>query len=276
MGQYAGLALDLDDTLLGPDRKLGGLASLAVQQAHQLGVTVIVATGRDRSSAKGVADQLNMRSPVIANSGAVVVDADDRPLRVLTLGGEIYQMIMSKAADSYLLYVYSNRGILTNRSHPRTKRYSEILGVDIEVKPWLIRSGSWVNDWDIYGVSIRTEPQQASRLGEFWERQLIRRAEVVHSVPGLVEILPLGASKGEGLDLVSSYLDIPLSNWVAVGDSRGDISMIERAGCGVLVANAPQKLHHSADWVTDKPYTHGVMEVINRFWDSHSSAQSHS
>jgi len=270
---YTGLALDLDDTLLGPDRKLGQLARVAVQEAVNLGVSVVIATGRDRSSATKVARRLNTSSPVIANSGAVVVDEKGCPLQILTLSGEIYSEIVNGAANSSLMYVYSDRGIYTNRPHPRTKRYAEILNVPIDVKPDLTEADTSVTGWDVYGVSIRTEPELASEICDLWARRLEKRAEIVHSVPGLVEILPAGSSKGEGLRVVSDHLDIPLSDWVAVGDSQGDISMVRTAGCGVLVANAPQGLHQAADWMTEKPYTDGVLEVISRFWGSPSSMQ---
>lgn len=75
---------------------------------------------------------------------------------------------------------------------------------------------------------------------------------VVRSARNYVEVLPPGASKGEGLSWLCEYLGIPLSRTVAVGDQESDISMVERAGLGVAMAEGADKLKMRADLVIER------------------------
>ena len=52
---------------------------------------------------------------------------------------------------------------------------------------------------------------------------------------------------------------------MAIGDSFNDIPMLEWAGIGVAVANAPEIVRSKADYVTLSNEEGGVAEAINRF-----------
>ena len=52
---------------------------------------------------------------------------------------------------------------------------------------------------------------------------------------------------------------------MAIGDSFNDIPMLEWAGIGVAVANAPEVVRSRADYVTLSNEEGGVAEAINRF-----------
>lgn len=54
---------------------------------------------------------------------------------------------------------------------------------------------------------------------------------------------------------------------VCCGDSYNDIAMLQYAGLGAAIANAPDKVKFIADYVTERDNDHaGVTEVIERFF----------
>ena len=58
-----------------------------------------------------------------------------------------------------------------------------------------------------------------------------------------------------------------MSQVMAFGDSYNDIAMLQYAGLGAAMANAPDKVKFIADYVTERDNDHaGVTEVIERFF----------
>ena len=263
---YKLLALDLDDTLLGPDREVGERTKEAVRLAQDRGATVVLATGRPYCSARLYAERLGILGPVIASSGAVVRDVQGRDLREQFLPRELCSAVVEDCDQrGAAAYAYIGCQIWSNRSHPATDRYARILDVPIEVDDNLAQSLLSFSE-EVNALALRVDPDSAAEIEAFWRRRLGDDAVVIGTLPTLVEILPSGGGKGSALGFVCCHLGIPIAASVAVGDSRGDIDMLQAAGLGVLVANAPPELHPEADRVTRSPFVEGVIEVVQEFF----------
>lgn len=74
-----------------------------------------------------------------------------------------------------------------------------------------------------------------------------------------------GATKADALRLFAERLGVPLAETLAVGDWMNDLPMIELAGVGVAMAEAPEDVRGAADWVTDGVHEHGVARALERF-----------
>ncbi len=258
------LALDLDDTLLGPDREADEAAERAVRMARRAGILPVVATGRPYASAEIFARRLDTRAPVIANNGAVVRGADGSPLRELHLDRDAWLEAVDLARrEGWVVYLYTPGGIYSNRAHPDTRRYARILEVPIQICERMVEEVSAAGQ-NVTAVGLRTKPDAGEEVEHHCRQLFGERALIVRSVPTLIEILPGRADKGSALAFLCAHLDIPLAASAAVGDGIGDIDMLEVAGCGVLVCNADTELHPLADWVTDHPHTQGVLQLVRR------------
>jgi len=53
---------------------------------------------------------------------------------------------------------------------------------------------------------------------------------------------------------------------MAVGDSENDIEMLEAAGVGVAVANAPATTRSAADWVSEGTCGDGFVEAVKKYY----------
>lgn len=107
-------------------------------------------------------------------------------------------------------------------------------------------------------------------LQEFKDRtadQFDDRFESFFSHYAFLEFVKRGTGKGDGIKKLAEYLNIPLSDVVACGDERNDISMVEVAGVGVAMANGRDELKAVADYITKKDNNNsGIAEVINEFF----------
>jgi hypothetical protein len=83
---------------------------------------------------------------------------------------------------------------------------------------------------------------------------------------GLVEIVPLGVDKANGIAEIAGPLGISESDWVTFGDMPNDVPMLLRAGLGVAMGNAHPDALAAADEVTTTNADDGVARVLERWW----------
>ena len=56
------------------------------------------------------------------------------------------------------------------------------------------------------------------------------------------------------------------SDFLAIGDSLNDIQMLKKAGIRVTVANAHPDVKAVAEFVAEKEYGNGFVEVIEKYF----------
>ncbi len=88
---------------------------------------------------------------------------------------------------------------------------------------------------------------------------------ITKSFPTFLEIMHKDVSKANGLRILARELGINSSEIIAIGDNFNDIEMIEYAGLGVAVGNAPAGVREKADYVTLNKNGLGVKEVIDKY-----------
>lgn len=77
-----------------------------------------------------------------------------------------------------------------------------------------------------------------------------------------IEILPGGTSKGTALEELSRRCDIPLTRFVAIGDSTNDLQMLRCAGRSAAVDNAAEAVKAEVDAVFASNNDAGVADCI--------------
>lgn len=70
------------------------------------------------------------------------------------------------------------------------------------------------------------------------------------------------SSKGIALKKLAEYLNIPISQTIAIGNDNNDLSMIQVAGIGVAVENATTELKQIADYITSSNDDDGVIKFL--------------
>ena len=80
-----------------------------------------------------------------------------------------------------------------------------------------------------------------------------------------VEITSVNVSKGSALVEVAKYLEVPVENTMAIGDSANDWSMMEKAGFSYAMDNAPSETKEKAKYYTSAVEQNGLGEAIIDF-----------
>jgi hydroxymethylpyrimidine pyrophosphatase-like HAD family hydrolase len=67
------------------------------------------------------------------------------------------------------------------------------------------------------------------------------------------------------MEKLGEHFGIRREEMIAIGDGFNDLSMIEYAGLGVVIGNAPEAIRSKADYVTLSNDEDGVAHVLDRF-----------
>lgn len=86
------------------------------------------------------------------------------------------------------------------------------------------------------------------------------------ALPGVdfVNVLAPGVSKGNALEILTSFLDIRLAEVMAVGDGPNDASILSKVGFAVAMGDASEELKGIAHHVTLDAEHSGVAKAVNR------------
>ncbi|GAH89131.1 unnamed protein product, partial [marine sediment metagenome] len=80
-----------------------------------------------------------------------------------------------------------------------------------------------------------------------------------------INVVDPEVSKGNALEALASYMGIPLTEVMVIGDGTNDISLFALAGLSVAMNNAPLEVKAVANYITLDVDHSGVAAAINRF-----------
>ena len=109
------------------------------------------------------------------------------------------------------------------------------------------------------------DPAHLEKLEKKATKDFEGRLSVYRSEGFYLEMMPLGVDKAYGVAKLLERLGYRRSQMVCCGDGFNDLPMIEYAGFGVAMANAPEQLKEKADYVAPSCDEDGLVDVITRF-----------
>lgn len=266
---YRLLAINIDGTLLRSNGRLQPSTREAIDFVQKKGVYVTLVTSRHFQTAKKLAKALKINNILITHSGAFISDKIDRSLYENRISEEkTFNLVQVLETFDCNVRIVHERFSLGNRK----KVSSNIVGKTL-LSPTdpLFYPVQFV---DSLGENLRDEPLAAPKIEVYFSnKDSCTEAEKVLSdaFEGIVtrtksgnvlEVTAKGVSKGNGLRVLGQHLKIAPEEMVAIGDSDDDKEMIEMAGLGVAMGNAPYEVKKAADWITRNNDDQGVSYMI--------------
>ena len=274
MMSYKLVCIDIDGTLLNHKHKITKRTKESLLKAHELGVHIVISTGRMYTDAEYYSNLIGVKSPVIAANGAFIKDKEG--------GGVIHQVVLGMNLSLKVLEIFRRHGITPYFCTPHKFYYGTMMfklfyllttafGVrcnklDVEYV------GSW-NGWQkilvreqehiVKSEIIYRNPALICEMLK--ELKQVPSLAIVHSSKYNIEITRQGVSKGKALEILASRYGIKREEIMSIGDSENDLSMIEYAGLGIAMGNSSDIVKEKADYITDSNEYEGVANAINQF-----------
>lgn len=277
---YQLLAINIDGTLLRPNGRIQSGTKEAIDYVKEKGIYVTLVTNRNFLSAKKVAKALKIESLLITHNGGFISSSLDNP---------IYENRLSEERAFNLVQVLENYKCNIRLLH---ERFS--IGNRMRMPRNLISKAVFGSGDPLFypmqfvtslGDYLRDNPLAPQKIEVFFTSET-ERAEAVRVLKdnfhyvNLVEvderslqIIPKGVSKLTGLKTLCNHIGIPIDKTVAIGDSMDDKEIIEHAGLGVAMWNAPNELKKAADWVTRSNNQNGVSYMVKEHFRKQQRAE---
>lgn len=245
------MALDLDGTALKSDGTISARLKRAVHEVQERGVHVILATGRMVQSAARYWEELALGDgPLVAYQGAVVAMMPaGTVMHEILLPEEGAELAVKWAlAQDLVTQVYVGRELWVSREDARVRQY-----IDANHIPAWVRNADALTLWPEPPIKIllQAEGPLLDRLRPELE-ELVRPfpIRVFKSQTDYLELVHQDVGKARGLAIAAGMLGVKAEEVFAIGDAENDMDMLQWAGFGVAMGQAPEAVKRAANAVT--------------------------
>ncbi len=263
------LFVDLDETLLSSDKSVSAGNLKAIGAMVEEGHKFVVATGRPIQSALNISRHYGWDREgyyISSFNGGLIYDCGSgKDIRVINMKKEDVKYILDRAHEAGLhAHTYDKESVVSEYDTPELAKYVKGIGMPKKIVRDIITD---LSAEPIKTVVISLKGREtllgfAESINGFTQGRLNRAL----SNPTLLEYADIKASKGESLKYLADFFAIPISDTIAAGDEENDLSMIEAAGIGAVMANGNPIAKEHADYITTADNNHdGIAEIIERF-----------
>lgn len=276
------LVSDLDGTLFNAQGQISQPNVVALHKWLEQNLLVI-ASGRFVTNIRQMLRQYQLRGPIIALNGALVVDQNDQVIasHELPMTAALQKTIALCEQQQLIYTIYNSQGAYTRRyPESRTSLWKIAQARSTSPDPAEVRQAQQFYNHAFYQINqpvddvhiMETKQQQMLKLEVFSEQpallQTIRTINqdlnVVSSSPRNVELMAANCSKGQALKQLTQELSLDLTQCYAIGDGENDLAMFQVAGQSIAMANAAEAIKKQADFVTTSNIADGVAMAIER------------
>lgn len=263
---YKMIVLDMDDTLLRDDHTISEHTKKALMAAQEMGVKVVLASGRPTYAMIDVAKELkldNYGSYILSFNGAKIIDANTKEeLFSSTLPPEtVHHLYDISQREKVGIQTYIGDSIITETPNPYSDIEAEITGLPLNIVENFKES---VTD-PVVKVLMLEDGEKLVHVEQKLQEEMRGQLSVMRSKPYFLEFTENGVTKGSSIEQLIKKIGITKEEVIAVGDSYNDLSMIKFAGLGVAMGNAPDDIKQVADHITDTNMNDGVAKVVEEF-----------
>lgn len=258
---YKLIAIDLDDTLLDDNLTIPERVRDAVKKAVDLGIYVVLCTGRIRKGALRYYESLGLNTLLITAGGAQVHDAAGQPVFEHCVDPALVKKLLEYAyANGLHAQVYIDGELVYREKNKYAEAYEKPYGHAGILMPDLLEMDTIVTPKVIYISDVERMDDIQTRVEAEFPMLNIKRSK-----PTYVEIASPDVSKGDALKFVAEYYGVKREEIIAMGDAEIDVPMLEFAGLGVAMSNATPHTKQAADALCPSNNEGGVADVIQKY-----------
>ncbi len=259
--KYKLLVLDLDDTLLNKEHSISEITYKTINKIRDMGVEVVIATGRMFASAMKFVNELKISTPVISYNGAYVKNpVTEKVIFHQPLRFEIAKKIIEEAEEKNLyINLYQDDKLYVAEKNQLSDLYVRISGVPAHSVGKLSK---FISEDPTKLLVIENDRKKQQFWLDYFQEKYQPGIAVTESKRNYIEFIEKNVSKGEALEVVAAKLGFKMNEIVALGDGWNDLEMIKRAGLGVAMGNASAEIKEEAGMIAPPHDKEGAARIL--------------
>ena len=265
--QYKAVFIDIDGTLIKKDHSLSPLTIETIKKIKQLGIHVILVSARPYHGILSISDQLELSNIPIASLNGSYIREGNTVLLNAKINLNTLEALHKELKNFNVSIIYYQQmkwfAEVENQFTENEKKITEIPLIIEDFEKLIQR---WKSDdnapnkllvvgeaTEIQNIQMQTQPEFLTSLN------------MCTSKPVYLEVMNIGSSKQAAIEYFLEHLNLQREEVIAIGDNFNDIEMIQFAGLGIAMGNAPDEVKAKADYVTDTNNNDGVAKALNKF-----------
>jgi Cof subfamily protein (haloacid dehalogenase superfamily) len=239
-------AIDLDDTLLGPDKQVSAANRAAIQKLRGNGVQIVLASGRKHGNMTTFHAALGCTGYIISGQGALVKHAETGEIvyQAYIPAALAQQTIADGLSRQMTAICYHDHAIYAQGDATYIDLYTRLSGDRIEARDLRTLATESFQKILWLASADRIEALQSQVALEY-----AHRLDTVNTEPEFLEFTLPGVNKSSALAALAAHLGIPQQQTLAFGDGNNDVAMLRWAGLGVAMDHAKAAAKSAADLI---------------------------
>ncbi|MDR0886408.1 MAG: Cof-type HAD-IIB family hydrolase [Clostridiales Family XIII bacterium] len=270
------IATDLDGTLLSGSLSVSKANKRAMEKAFVAGITTVIATGRAETTIPDAVREIRGIQYLVTSNGAKILDFDSGEL--------VYEKYINAASIELIWPIIEREGVMTEVFIDSTPYVDEVdylkfadFGVPDDYLEYFKTSRKAVPDVKSYmkenlhrieniNFMFSDTSLRVDIYNELLElRNQSQGFDLTSSFYFNVEIGGTGVNKGDAIEYLAERLGYDRDEIMCIGDNYNDIDMIQYAGTGIAMGDAPSEVRQAADYIVADSDLDGVAEAIKQF-----------
>lgn len=272
--KFSYIFCDMDGTLLNSKSQISSTTANALREASSRGVKIVIATGKARPAVIDIFKMVDLAgkdgivsefSPGVFLQGLLVYGRQGQEIFRSNLDQNVCREACLYSLENKVpLIAFCEGRCLTLFRDPLVDSLHTIYHEPkAEVMPsveHLLASA------DIQKmIFLDTDRRVADTLRPYWSDATNGRASVVQAVPDMLEIVPVGTSKGNGVKVLLDHFEVTAKEIMAIGDGENDVEMLELASLGIALSNGSEKTKSVANVIGLSNDEDGAADAIYRY-----------
>ena len=265
--KYKMIVADFDDTLLNSQRTYSQRIKNIIKKYVDKGGKFVIATGRMTAAVLPYCRDLGLKGEVITYQGGVIADIESGEILEQTHISYLaaYKLALHIEEMGYYYHVYCGDTFIVKNATPQSVRYANLCNVDYVELNYDISKFIFDNKICPVKMMIITEEDNVMPLIKKLSAKYSDTFLFNTSKKWMVEMVPVLVNKGFAVAQLAKKYGIKREEIICIGDSLNDLSMIEYAGLGAVVANGSAEAKAAADIIAPSNDDEGVAYIIEKY-----------
>ena len=265
---YKAVFIDMDGTLLRKDHTVSNITKDTIRRLMQQGVLIVPISARPLHGMLPITkDVFPDNNPIVSLNGGYIFQEQTVTYQVHVSLPEAAAVHNEVEKQPVTAMYYSQMEWFAQAATDAVKKEQKITDVPIIIQPFTDTLTLWQQQQTGPNkILIAGDPQVILSL----EKELLAnhsgQLNIYKSQPRYLEVMNLQASKQRAIQFLIAQYGLQQNEVIAIGDNYNDKGMIEFAGKGVAMGNAPDEIKAVADYVTDTNNHDGVAKALDYFF----------
>ena len=230
---------DLDGTLLNSDHTISAYTISVFQELHKQKYLIIVATGRHHMDAMAIINSLDFPVYLVTSNGARIHSPQKELLFSFDMNGDLVKSVLALDIDPEITTVLFRETVWqTSKTNNKLNAFQK----DLAYPPQVVNFTE-LDDFNAIKIFFTHDDHQ--KLVDLKEKILETHLDVfshAFSLPICLEFMDKSVDKSVAISKILEIEGYSFEEAITFGDGFNDERMLNTAGIGLIMGNAPENL----------------------------------